>query len=209
MTGVQTCALPISYLTIGTYYLFGVTTLIYLIFPYLYLWTGYQPASMRFAEFLSESAPVAIVGVALYLYVQRWMCDRASETGIHLRGLALKVACWPVFLAGTLLAMIRADIPYIPTAKEAVRGRFLVLACPSLILITAYLATVAHVVDMRMLRSSEGSLELTSEAIWGMLFFATLPVLMACVALYAAWQARRIPASAPWSSIDVTRIGGQ
>lgn len=199
----------LSYLTIGTYYFFGVTTLIYLIIPYLYLWTGYQPASMRFSEFFAESAPVAVVGVALYLFVQRWMCDRATETGIHWRGLALKVACWPIFLAGTLLAVVRADIPYIPTAKESVRGRFLNLAWPSLLLIVAYLATVAHVVEMRMLRSSEGSLELSSEAIWGMLVFATLPVLMACAALYAAWQARTLPASAPWAELDVTRIGGK
>ena len=198
----------LSYLTIGTHYFFGVTTLIYLIFPYLYLWTGYQPATMRFAEFLSEGAPVAIIGVALYLFVQRWMCDRATETGVHLRGLALKIACWPIFLAGTLLAIVRAEIPYIPTAKESVRGRFLSLALPSLLLIAAYLVTVAHVVETRMLSASEGSLELSSEAIWGMLAFATLPVVMACAALYAAWQARTLPASPPWAEVDVTQIGG-
>jgi cellulose synthase (UDP-forming) len=199
----------LSYLTIGTYYFFGVTTLIYLIFPYLYLWTGFQPASMRFAEFIGESAPVAIVGMLIYFYVQEWMCDRASETGVHWRGLALKLACWPVFFAGTMLAIVRADIPYIPTAKQAVKGRFLHLAWPSLLLIAAYVITVAHVIDIRMLRASEASLELSSEAVWGMLAFATLPVLMACPAVYAAWQSRVMPSSSPWDSVDVSSIGGQ
>src|SRR5206468_9128622 len=120
----------LAYLTIGTYYLSGVTTALYLIFPYVYLWTGLQPASMRFAEFLVATAPVALIGSVMYLLVQRWLCHPATERGLHLRGLVLKLGCWPVFFAGTLLAVARADIPYIPTAKEAVRGRFLRLAWP-------------------------------------------------------------------------------
>ncbi len=198
----------LSYLTIGTYYFFGVTTLIYLIFPYLYLWTGYQPAAMRFTEFIGESAPVAVIGMLIYFYVQKWLCDPSTESGVHWRGLALKLACWPVFLAGTVLAIVRADIPYIPTAKRAVKGRFLQLAWPSLLLIVVYLVTVAHVIDVRMVRTSEASLELTSEAIWGMLAFATLPVLMACPAVYAAWQSRTVVSSSPWDDIDVSGIGG-
>ena len=41
-----------------------------------------------------------------------------------------------------------------------------------------------------------------------MVAFATLPVIAALGALYAAWQARRRPSSAPWDAIDVQRIGG-
>ncbi len=196
----------LSYLTIGTYYFFGATTLLYLIFPYLYLWTGFQPTSMRFAEFIAETGPVALVGVVLYLFVQRWMCDRDTETGLHLKGLALKIACWPIFLAGTLLAIVRADIPYIPTAKESVRGRFLNLAWPSLLLIFIYVVTLLHVINVR-LRASEGSLELSSGAVWGMLLFATLPVLMSGGAIRAAWQARSLPKRPPWDEVDVTRSG--
>ena len=87
---------------------------------------------MRFAEFITVVAPVGIVGATMYLVAQRWLCDPATERGLHWRGLALKIACWPVFLAGTLLAIVRADVPYIPTAKEAVRGRFVRLAWPQL-----------------------------------------------------------------------------
>jgi cellulose synthase (UDP-forming) len=198
----------LSYLTIGTYYLCGLTTLVFLIFPYLYLWTGVQPATMRFSEFLVASAPVAAVGIASYLTVQRWLCDRESERGLHWRGLALKVACWPVYLAGTLLALVRAEIPYIPTAKEAVRGRFARLAWPHLSLIALYMVTLARVVYMRAFETSEASLALTSEAVWGMVAFATLPMLSALGGVRAAWEARRPPAGLPWDSVDVSSIGG-
>ena len=198
----------LSYLTIGTYYLFGVTTPFFLLIPYLFLWTGIQPATMSFAEFLTVSAPVAFIGMLIYGLMQRWLCDPASERGIHWRGMMLKIACWPVFLAGTVLAVAHAEIPYIPTAKEAVRGRFLRLAWPQLVLISLYFVTIARVLVLRTSATSEASLELSAEAVWGMIAFATLPVLSACGALYAAWQAGRLPATAPWDGIDVETIGG-
>ena len=199
----------LSYLTIGTYYLFGVTTPLFLLIPYLFLWFGVQPAAMRFAEFATVAAPVAIIGVTMYLVMQRWLCDRRSERGLHLRGLALKVACWPVFLTGTVLAIVRADVPYIPTAKEAVRGRFARLAWPQLVLIALYLATLARIVVVRMFGTGEGSLELSAEAVWSMMAFATMPVLASLGAAYAAWQSRRQPVAAPWGDVDVDSIGGE
>lgn len=199
----------LSYSAIGTYYLVGVTTFLYLVFPYLYLWTGVQPASMKFSELIVAGAPVALAGSVLYAFVQRWLCDPKHERGIHWRGLILKLACWPTFFAGTMLAIARAEIPYIPTAKEAVRGRFLRLAWPSLVLVGLYLLTLARVLYVRMFRSTEASLELSSEAVWGMLAFATLPLLAAFGALYAAWRARTPPAGTPWQSVDVLSLGGE
>jgi cellulose synthase (UDP-forming) len=198
----------LSYLTIGTYYLFGVTTPLFLLIPYIYLWFGVQPAAMRFAEFLTVVAPVGLVGVVMYLVVQRWLCDRATERGLHWRGLALKIACWPIFLAGTVLAIGRADVPYIPTAKEAVRGRFVRLAWPQIALLLLYVATLVRVVVVRAFATTEGSLELSAEAVWGMVAFATVPVLASLGTLYAAWQSRRPPAGAPWDDVDVVSIGG-
>jgi cellulose synthase (UDP-forming) len=199
----------LSYLTIGTYYLCGLTTLVFMILPYLYLWTGLQPARMRFAEFVSHGFPVAVTGVAAYLVTQRWLCDPGTERGTHWRGFVLKIACWPVYAAGTLLAIARADIPYIPTAKEAVRGRFLRLAWPQLLLMTVYLVTLGRVLYVRAFETSEGSLALTSEAVWGMVAFATLPVLAAVGGLRAAWEARRLRAGAPWDVIPVAELGGE
>lgn len=198
----------LSYLTIGTYYLCGLTTGIFLVFPYLYLWTGMQPATMRFDGFLTAVAPVAVVGVAIYLFVQRWLCDPATERGLHWRGFVLKLTCWPVFLAGTILAVIRAEIPYIPTAKEAVPGRFVRLAWPQLVLLGAFSVTVARISYTRMLVTPEAALQLSAEAIWGMLAFATLPAFASIGALYAAWEARRPVTGAPWDDVDIEHLGG-
>jgi hypothetical protein len=55
---------------------------------------------------------------------------------------------------------------------------------------------------------AEESLVLTSEAVWGMVAFALVPVLASSGAVYAAWQARRPAAGAPWDDIDIDRIGG-
>jgi cellulose synthase (UDP-forming) len=198
----------LSYLTIGTYYMCGVTTAVFLVFPYLYLWTGVQPTAMRFGEFLTAAFPVAAVGVAIYLFVQRWLCDPASERGLHWRGLALKLTCWPIYLAGTVLAVVRAEIPYIPTAKEAVRGRFLRLAWPQLVLLGVFGLTAADILYTRMLVTPQAALQLTAEAIWGMVAFATVPVLAAGGGLFAAWQASRPAPGAPWDDVDIERLGG-
>lgn len=197
----------LSYATIGSYYLFGVTMPIYLLIPYLYLWTGIQPAHMEFGAFLAAGGPVALLGVAGYLYGQRWLCDPARERGFHWRGLMLKVACWPVFLTGTVLAIARAEIPYIPTAKQAHRGRFLRLAWPHLLLLTAYLVTLVRTLHVRLYRTSEGSLMLTAEAVWAMIGFATVAAVLSTGGIAAAWQARRVPAGDAWDDIDVTAIG--
>ena len=198
----------LSYLTIGTYYFSGLTTAVYLMFPYVYLWTGIQPANMRFGSFLSTGAPVAVAGVGIYLFVQRWLCDGHTERGLHWRGFLLKIACWPVYLVGTVLAVARADIPYVPTAKQAVRGQFLRLVWVQLVLIGIYGITVAHVVSERLL-TADASVAIDPDAVWGMVAFATVPVLGGIGAVRAAWQSRRLPDDDPWDSVDVDAIGGR
>jgi cellulose synthase (UDP-forming) len=196
----------LSYATIGTYYWYGVTTLAYLLIPYLYLWTGVQPASMRFESFISTGVPVALVGVGVYAYSQRWLCHPDEERGLHWRGIVLKIACWPVYFAGTVLAIAHAHIPYIPTAKEARRGQFLRLAWPHLALFALYAATVSFTVHQRIYRVSEGSLMLTAEATWAMIGFATVAVALCSGGVYAAWQARNPPTGGAWDDIDVDAI---
>ncbi len=191
----------LTYAAIGTYYLFGATTLVYLVIPYLYLWLGIQPASVQFAEFVTFGGPVAIIGVAVYLLSQRWLCHPAVERGLHLRGLVLKVACWPVFLAGMVLALARADVPYVPTAKLGVRGTFLRLAWPHLLNLAAFAITLVAVLERRLFETSEGALMLTAEAVWAMVGFAAVSALMVAGGVVAAWQSRRPPEAGAWSEI--------
>ena len=198
----------LSYLTIATYYLNGLTTLFFLVLPYVYLWTGAQPAAMAFDAFLAYVLPVGVAAITMYLLVQRWFCDPSSERGLHFAGLILKASCWHVFLTGTMLAILRADLPYVPTAKEAVQGRFLRLAWPALMLITAYAVTLGRVIADRLVTTPEAVLELSAQATWGMMAFATVPVVASCGTLYAAWQSRHSPSNSPWDAVDVHSIGG-
>jgi cellulose synthase (UDP-forming) len=186
-----------------------VTSAIFLVFPYLYLWTGVQPATMRFDEFLTAVGPVAAFGLVLYLFVQRWLCHPATERGLHWRGFLLKLACWPVYLRGTILGLLRAEIPYIPTAKQAVTSGTLVLVWPQLVLLAAFGITLIRTAYTRLIVLPEAALSLSAEAVWGMIAFASLPILAATVAMHAAWQGRRPLPGAPWDDIDVEHLGGE
>ena len=105
--------------------------------------------------------------------------------------------------AGTLLAIARVEIPYVPTVKGPVRGQLFWLAWPQLVLIGIYATTAITTIYIRLRIAPEASLPLSAEAVWGMLTFATLPVLSAFGALYAAWQARTPAPGAAWDEIDV------
>ncbi|HUP87986.1 MAG TPA: glycosyltransferase [Longimicrobiales bacterium] len=194
----------LAYGAIGTYYLYGVTMLGYLVLPYLYLWTGTQPAAMPFAEFAIAGAPVALFGIIIYFYAQRWLAHPETEFGLHWRGMALKIACWPVFLVGTVLAVARAEIPYIPTAKEGQRGEFIKLAWPHLVVIGTFVITVIHTLYVRGYRAPEESLSLTSEAVWAMIGFASIAVVLLFGGIYAAWRARTVRPGTAWDGINAT-----
>ena len=196
----------LSYATIGTYYLSGITTPMYLVFPYIYLMTGSKPASMLFEQFVVVAGLPAMIGLLLYLFTQRWLSDRVTESGLHVRGMMLKLASWPVFFAGTLYAILRLNIPYVPTAKEAVRGRFFRLAWPHLTLLAGYCAALMVTIYRRLFVVSEGRLMLSSQAVWAMLGFATFAVLLASGGIHAAWQARTPPRTVPWDDVNVKEI---
>jgi hypothetical protein len=76
------------------------------------------------------------------------------------------------------------------------------------VLLGGFAATVARIIYVRLRSTPEASLELSSEAIWGMIGFATLPTLAALGTLYAAWQSRSPVEGAPWDHVEIERIGG-
>lgn len=196
----------ISYITIGTYYLVGTTTLIYLIIPFLYLWFGVIPAKMYFLQFLLYGIPVLIISVVVYLYVQYWMCHPAVERGFHWRGMILKFSCWPIFFWGFVLSLVNADIPYIPTAKQAVIGKITPFAHPLIFHIVLFLLTVIYVIFQRRYIIPDATLVMTSEITWGMIGFATISVLLAFGGMYAVMESRKLKAEDPWESVDINKI---
>lgn len=195
----------LSYITIGTYYFSGVIMFFFILFPYLFLWLGWIPANMDMIDFVIHWLPVGISGILIYLYVQNWFCHPAKEKGLHLKGMFLKFACWPVFLLGFLLSLWDGKIPYIPTAKQAVKG-FTPYVRPLIIHQLIFLITLVVVVLKRKYFTAEARLALTSGEIWGMVVFAMIAYLMTWGGIYAAIKSRKMSIEEPWKTINISAI---
>jgi cellulose synthase (UDP-forming) len=180
----------LAYLAIGTYYLVGLTTPVYLLIPALYLWTGLQPAAMFLSDYLLHALPVGVCGVAIYRFAQRWLCDPRRERGWHWRGMLLKVGCWNVYLHGLWLALLGVAVPYIPTAKSRQRGNFWRLAAVPLTITISSFVTLAAVLVRRLWFMPEAEVRITTEVAAGMIGFLMINVLLMSGRIYAAWNDR-------------------
>lgn len=195
----------VSYTIIGSYYFSGVMMFLFILFPYLFLWFGLLPANMDIIDFLIHWTPVAICGTLIYLFVQNWFCHPSQERGLHLKGMFLKYACWPVFLLGFLLSLWDGKIPYIPTAKQAVKS-FTAFVRPLIIQQFIYWGTIIIVVVERRYFTDEARLALSAGEIWGMVGFATIAYIMTWGGIYAAIKSRKITVEEPWNKINLDAI---
>ena len=195
----------LSYLAISTYYIVGVNTFLLVAIPFLYFWAGWLPANMDFGEFLINALPVVAIAIMIYLYVQRWMSHPPTERGLHWRGMILKFATWPVFFLGAMLAVVNAEIPYIPTAKKAVKG-LSPYTRPLIFQVILFVLTLAYVIYDRLYVVSEGMLALTSQKVWGMFAFAFVAIIMVAGGIYAAYESRDLEPEEPWAKIDIQKI---
>jgi cellulose synthase (UDP-forming) len=161
---------------------------------------------MSFAEFVIHGSTVAIIAILIYLYVQKWMCHPETERGLHWRGMVLKFACWPVFFLGFLLAVVDADIPYIPTAKKAVTGSITPFARPLIIHSFLFILSVFFVLNHRRFFMPEGELVLTAERTWGMIAFAFIAFVLSIGGIFAAWEAKNLKAEDAWDNVDLKNI---
>jgi cellulose synthase (UDP-forming) len=180
----------ISYFMIGSYYLVGVTSLIFLLVPLIYLWTGRQPAVFLLSEYVERAAPVGFFGAAVYMFAQRWLCDPERERGLHWRGTLLKIGSWSVYLKGLALALLGIAVPYIPTAKERRRARFWTLARLPLGVLVISLLAIAWTAYMQLYVVSESEVLITTEVTLGMTAFAIVNAVLMSGRLYAAWTDR-------------------
>jgi cellulose synthase (UDP-forming) len=196
----------ISYTTIGTYYLTGIITFFFTLIPFLFFLTGTLPAHMDFSDFLIKGTPIVFFAIAIYIYVQKWMCDPETERGLHWRGMILKHACWPVFSMGFLLSLVNAKIPYIPTAKKAVRGYFTPFARPLLLHAIIFIFSLIGVLIYRKYYIPVSIIPFTGEKVWGMLAFALVTFVINCGGILAALEANRLTEEDPWENVNVTAI---
>ncbi|GAC1430653.1 MAG: hypothetical protein NVSMB68_02920 [Thermoanaerobaculia bacterium] len=177
----------ISYIMIGSYYIVGLTTLIYLSIPLIYLWLGAQPAVVLLADYVQHALPIGILGAAIYRFVQRWLCDPVRERGWHWRGTLLKIGSWNVFLRGLILAIGGVEVPYIPTRKERHRGKFWTLARVPLLTIALSGATIVSTLMRQLYIVPESEVLITTEVTVGMMMFLMMNIVLMSGRIYAAW----------------------
>jgi cellulose synthase (UDP-forming) len=177
----------ISYLMIGSYYVVGLTTLIYMSIPLIYLWFGAQPAVILLADFLKHGLPIGILGAVIYRFTQRWLCDPVRERGWHWRGTLLKIGSWNVFLRGLVLAIRGVEVPYIPTRKERHRGNFWTLARVPLLTIMLSIVTIVWTVIRQLFFVPESEVLITTEVTAGMVMFLMINIVLMSGRVYAAW----------------------
>jgi cellulose synthase (UDP-forming) len=177
----------ISYAMIGSYYLVGLTTLIYLSIPLIYLWFGEQPAVLLLAEYVQHALPIGVVGALIYRFVQRWLCDPVRERGWHWRGTLLKIGSWNVFLRGLWLAVLGVEVPYIPTRKERYQGHFWILARTPLVIIGLSMVTIVWTVFQQLYLAPEAEVLIATEVTVGMVAFLLMNIVLMSGRVYAAW----------------------
>jgi cellulose synthase (UDP-forming) len=163
---------------------------------------------MEFTEFLRLWLPIVATAIMIYLFVQVWYCHPAKETGFHLRGMFLKFACWPVFFLGFLISLWNGDVPYIPTAKLAVKN-FTPFAKPLLIYQFLFLSSLGIVVVQRGFYTAEARLMLSSGEVWGMVAFCFVAFLTSLGGLYAAYESRTLDIAEPWATVKLENINVQ
>jgi cellulose synthase (UDP-forming) len=194
-----------TYLSIATYYLSGFVTFIFTLFPFLFFTTGIMPANMAVSEFVVHGSWIVLFSSLIYMYSQRWMCDTATEQGFHWRAMILKYATWPVFFFGFLLALVKREIPWIPTSKKAEAG-FSVFAKPLLAYVLLFSVTLVGIILYRMFLMPISELIISAEKNWVMIGFAFLAFIMSIAGLFAARQPRQKWNNDPWDEIDIHQI---
>ena len=178
----------ISYFMIGSYYLVGLTSLIYFTIPLIYLWFGTHPAVLLLADYIDHAMPVGIFGLAIYRFTQRWLCDPVRERGFHWRGTLLKIGAWNIYLKGLLLAIANIAVPYIPTVKERRKGNFWRMARLPVFIIGISALTTLWTILRRLFFVPESEVLITTEVTLGMVFFMFVNSIFMSGRLYAAWK---------------------
>jgi cellulose synthase (UDP-forming) len=193
----------ISYLSIGTYYLFGPITAFFIFVPLLFFTTKISPANMDFTEFIILGTPILLIAILIYTYAQKFLCDRKTEKGIHWRGMVLKYSCWPVFTYAFYLTLINKKIPYIPTAKIAVQSFMNPFVKPLLFYCVVFLLMLVGIYIERRYFIPESELILTSEKTWAMIGFAMIAFIQFLGGIGAAYKSKFIKPENAWERIRV------
>ena len=194
----------VSYLSIGTYYLFGTITAFFILIPLFYFFTKIIPGRMDFTEFIVRGSIFLFIAIIIYAYAQKFLCDRKTESGFHWRGMVLKYSCWPVFLYAFYLTLIHKKIPYIPTSKTAVKGFINPFVKPLILYCIIFFITIIGVYIERRYFTPESELIFTAQRTWGMIGFSLIAFIQSIGGIVAAYEAMYLKTEDAWSRIKIS-----
>lgn len=180
----------LSYFMIGSYYLVGMSSFIFVAVPLIYLLFNHQPAAFLLSEYIEHALPVGFAGICVYFLSQRWLCDPKRERGLHWRGTLLKIGSWSVYVKGLTLAILGVAVPYVPTAKVRKQARFWKLATLPAIIILLSLMAIGWTAYLQLFVLPESEVLITTEVTLSMTLFAVINIVMMSGRLYAAWTDR-------------------
>lgn len=195
----------VSYLSIGTYYLFGSIISFFILIPFFYFFMKIVPANMDIIEFIQLGSVILIAAIAIYTYAQRFLTDRETERGFHWRGMILKYATIPAFIYAFGLTLLKKKIPYLPTAKTAARNFMNPFVIPLMAYVVLFIFTVIGVYINRRYFVPESELLFTRQQTWGMLAFSFIVFVQSVGGLWAAYSASKIKPEDAWDRINIKK----
>lgn len=195
----------VSYFSTGTYYFCGLTTFFFILVPLLYFFGGIIPGNMVFTEFIQKFIPILLVGTTMYFYMQRFLCDQATEKGFHWKSMILKYACWPVYVYAFILALRKKKIPYIPTAKTAQKQFLTPYVKPLVVYCALFIIGMIAIYINRRFFMPESELFLSVQKTWGMIGFSLIAFVMSAISVFIAYEATYLKEDDPWTHIDIKK----
>ncbi|MFW5850868.1 MAG: glycosyltransferase family 2 protein [Bacteroidota bacterium] len=191
----------ITYISVASYYINGLTVFLFTLFPFLFLLTDTMPVNMTISEFFIHGSWLFVAAVLFNLYTQKWMCDSKRERGFHFNAMILKYAMWPVFLYSLVLSLINIKIPYVPTEKKGrnVQSPFVK---PLFWYVLLFIFTTVGVLIYRRFFIQPGDLLTSTSRVWVMLGFAFVAFLLAAMALFLVNKKNKNVDSEPWNEIS-------
>lgn len=193
----------VSYLSIGTYYLFGSVTFFFILIPFIYFLTDIVPVNMDFTEFITRGSSILIISILIYGFNQKFLCDPVTERGFHWRGMIMKYASWPVFFYAFILTLRHKKIPYIATPKIAEKKIMNPFVAPLIVYSILFLVSVIGVYIRRRYFMGESELIFSAQKTWGMVGFSMLAFIQSFGGILASYEASTLSVENAWERIKV------
>ena len=142
--------LRLQYIWSAMFYLTGVTALVYLALPCLFLLFGIQAVGTNSGDFIAHFLP--------YIFITIVILARSAEGRLRFRAMQLSYGLFPVFLGATVSALTGRSMRFHVTPKRGSAGNFYHLVIPQIVVVsitvTAIVVGFAHYSGVRTITNA-------------------------------------------------------